>query len=280
MSGVISGFTAIPNPQMLAFMPIQSYLMMYFAGAGWQIGKRKISAIPNDQFNKMSANDLLKGFTEDLRGSIPTLERSLQDITPLIKVLVEQYGDFIKEAIAATPQAILNAIGIGGGDASGGRPIVSTAPTAGAPKGTQFGFLGFAEQQLMQQLLLERQKDAGSQQNIKTRADQLELDRLEKLRIEQLRQTSREVAIRRDMAAAAKRARAQPAIKAQVPPGIKKRKAGQSQKIERIRLINSISATGALVRKAGVGGQNEQVYLKRLRNQQQRLVNLLARYTF
>ncbi len=86
-------------------MPIQSYLMMYFAGAGWQIGKRKISAIPNDQFNKMSANDLLKGFTADLRATIPTLESSMRDITPLISVLVEQYGEFIKEIISATPQA-------------------------------------------------------------------------------------------------------------------------------------------------------------------------------
>ncbi len=106
MSSPISGFTAIPNPQMLAFMPIQSYLMMYFAGAGWQIGKRKISAIPNDKFNPMSAKDLLQDFTADLRDSIPVLERSLQDITPLIKVLIDQYGDFLLEAIKVFPSAV------------------------------------------------------------------------------------------------------------------------------------------------------------------------------
>ncbi len=104
MSSPISGFTAIPNPQMLAFMPIQSYLMMYFAGAGWQIGKRKVSAIPNDEFNKMSAKQLLEGFTADLRSTIPTLERSLNDITPLIRTLIEQYGDFIKIALDVIPQ--------------------------------------------------------------------------------------------------------------------------------------------------------------------------------
>ncbi len=92
-------------------MPIQSYLMMYFAGAGWQIGKRKISAIPNDQFNKMSANDLLKGFTADLRETIPTLERSMNDITPLVGVLVEQYGEFIKEIIRVTPSTAQNIVG-------------------------------------------------------------------------------------------------------------------------------------------------------------------------
>ncbi len=105
MSSPISGFTAIPNPQMLAFMPIQSYLMMYFAGAGWQIGKRKISAIPNDKFNKMSAKELLEGFTADLRSTIPTLERSLKDITPLITTLIEQYGDFVTIALKEIPQA-------------------------------------------------------------------------------------------------------------------------------------------------------------------------------
>ncbi len=103
MSSPLSGFTAVPNPQMLSFMPIQSYLMMYFAGAGWQIGKRKISAIPNDKFNNMSANDLLKGFTADLRETIPTLESSLQDVTPLVRILIEQYGDFIKEILKVTP---------------------------------------------------------------------------------------------------------------------------------------------------------------------------------
>ncbi len=92
-------------------MPIQSYLMMYFAGAGWQIGKRKISAIPNDQFNKMSVNDLLKGFTADLRGSIPTMESSLNDVTRLIAPLMKQFGDFIKEAINVAPEVAQSVVG-------------------------------------------------------------------------------------------------------------------------------------------------------------------------
>ncbi len=279
MSSPLSGFTAVPNPQMLAFMPIQSYLMMYFAGAGWQIGKRKISAIPNDQFNKMSANDLLQGFTADLRGSIPTLERSLQDVSPLIKVLVEQYGDFIRQALAAVPQALTNVF-TPGVSSQGGREVIAKTPTAGLSKGTQFGFLGYAEQQLLQQYILDQQARAGSTQNIKTGAEQLELDRLEKLRIEQLKQTSREVAIRRDMASAAKRSKAQVPLKAQVRAGIIKRKAGQSQKMERARLMRAISDLGKIIRNVGVGGQNEAIYLKRLRNMQQRLINLIARYRF
>ncbi len=139
MSSPISGFTAIPNPQMLAFMPIQSYLMMYFAGAGWQIGKRKISAIPNDKFNKMSADELLKGFTADLRQSIPTLESSMQDVTQLVRPLIEQYGDFVREAIKAMPQVLQNVIG-GGGEFQN---IPTTGGSGGNLPPTMAGFLHY-----------------------------------------------------------------------------------------------------------------------------------------
>ncbi len=111
MSSPLSGFTAVPNPQMLAFMPIQSYLMMYFAGSAWQFGKRKISAKSNEEFNNLTMKTLLEEHTMELKSVIPTLERSLNDITPLIRILIEQYGDFIKEAIKATPVAIQNVIG-------------------------------------------------------------------------------------------------------------------------------------------------------------------------
>ncbi len=114
MSSPISGFTAIPNPQMLAFMPIQSYLMMYFAGSGWQYGKRKISAMSNEEFNKLTPERLLEQHSDELKRVMPTLEKTLNDVTPLIKILVEQYGDFIKEALKALPQALQNIIGGGG----------------------------------------------------------------------------------------------------------------------------------------------------------------------
>ncbi len=104
MSSPISGFTAIPNPQMLAFMPIQSYLMMYFAGSGWQYGKRKISAMSNEQFNKLTPEELLQKHSIELKNMLPTLEKTLKDVTPLIKILIEQYGEFIVEAIRVTPK--------------------------------------------------------------------------------------------------------------------------------------------------------------------------------
>ncbi len=114
MSSPLSGFTAIPNPQMLAFMPIQSFLMMYFAGSGWQYGKRKISAKSNEEFNKLTMQELLMQHSVELKSILPTMEKTMNDVTPLVRVIIEQYGDFIKEALAALPKALQNIIGGGG----------------------------------------------------------------------------------------------------------------------------------------------------------------------
>ncbi len=277
MSSPISGFTAIPNPQMLAFMPIQSYLMMYFAGAGWQIGKRKISAIPNDQFNKMSANDLLQGFTADLKGSIPTLERSLQDISPLIRVLIEQYGDFVREALAAVPQAITN-IFSGGVDTQGGREIIQKAPVGGTPKGTQAAFLGFAEQQLLQQYILDQQKRAGSTQNI--RDVSTVLNPLQRAAIRKQEEFEKAKILARQKSipgrlAFSKTEQPTPHVKVKF-----KKAAGQSQKIHRLKLVRNIAANTKLLKAGGLPQKTLMVFAKRIRNDQQALVNLLERYSF
>ncbi len=93
---------------MLAFMGAQSYLMMYMAGAGWQFGKRKISAKSNEEFNALDVTSLYKQMTTELKESIPTIERSMNDMTQMVAPIIEQYGDFIREAIAAIPQAAKN----------------------------------------------------------------------------------------------------------------------------------------------------------------------------
>ncbi len=84
-------------------MPIQSYLMMYFAGSAWQFGKRKISAKSNEEFNKLTMKTLLEEHTMELKSVIPTLEQSLKDVTPLTKMLIEQYGEFAKLILANVP---------------------------------------------------------------------------------------------------------------------------------------------------------------------------------
>ncbi len=108
MSSPLSGFTAVPNPQMLAFMGAQSFIMMYQAGEGWQYGKRKISAMSNEEFNKLTPELVLEKQAVVLRNSLQTIEKSMNAMTPMIGTIVKQYGDFIREIIASIPQAISN----------------------------------------------------------------------------------------------------------------------------------------------------------------------------
>ncbi len=114
MSSPISGFTAIPNPQMLAFMGAQSFIMMYQAGEGWQYGKRKISAMSNEEFNKLTPNMVLEKQAIVLRQALPTIQKSMDDMTPMISTIIAQYGDFIREAIKALPELAANIFQQGG----------------------------------------------------------------------------------------------------------------------------------------------------------------------
>ncbi len=272
MSSPISGFTAIPNPQMLAFMPIQSYLMMYFAGAGWQIGKRKVSAIPNEKFNPMSAKELLQGFSADLRDSIPVLERSLQDITPLIRVLIEQYGDFVREALAATPAAIGNVFGFQ--SQQGSVRIPEEEKKIVAPKGTQFGFLGYSQIQMEQLIRQHEARVSGSQQDIRdksqvltpTQRSQAKFDPAFFKKVQSERGTASRDVMTQGVAQVAKR-------------DIQRQKAGQSQKLERVLLLQKISQMNQLIRD-DPAGEKVRFFRQRLANMMQKLRNLQERYRF
>ncbi len=288
MSSPLSGFTAVPNPQMLAFMPIQSYLMMYFAGAGWQIGKRKISAIPNNEFNKMSANDLLKGFTADLRETIPTLERSLQDITPLIKILIEQYGDFVTVALKEIPQAAQGVIErqltkegtlskliievVGGGTTTGG--------------GAGSKALLFAQVQLQAEVdRLKAERDKLTDSNLDP--NKFKPSTISGLSVQQAQEQAQQKQLKfEEQQREFEKLKKQQAkvgtapIVPQVPVGFKfKKAAGQSQKMERLRLIKLIAQLAKDAKYLDAEPARKHAFQRMLFEQQQ-LVNLLARYSF
>ncbi len=281
MSSPISGFTAIPNPQMLAFMPIQSYLMMYFAGAGWQIGKRKVSAIPNDKFNPMSAKDLLQDFTADLKESIPVLEKSLQDITPLIRILIEQYGDFIKEAINAMPQALQNIIG-GGGEFEN---VPTTGGSGGGLPPQMASFLHYFKTLSDATKVPQSSRVLGPEEQ--THAQRVAIQKIETARVKRLQ----------DLLKAQTNAQIRADARSGTPIstfGKTKKRAGQSQKIGKKDLIRKIKQWGDNYRimlghynKPG-GSRNTKasqlaqakIYLSKLKRDKQKLTDLLARYRF
>ncbi len=109
-------------------MAAQSFIMMYQAGEGWQYGKRKISAMSNEEFNKLTPNIVMEKQAIVLRDALPTIQKSMDDMTPIIGTIVAQFGDFINAAIAALPQMLQNITGGGTGAVSSGPGLAPGIP--------------------------------------------------------------------------------------------------------------------------------------------------------
>ncbi len=102
-------------PLGIAFMGAQSAVMMKMAGENWQYGKRRISAMTNEEFNKMTPLKLYQVETSDLRAMIPSIESSLQSMTPLTATIVTEMLNTFKvgaQATAAYVQDLISQSGI------------------------------------------------------------------------------------------------------------------------------------------------------------------------
>ncbi len=78
-------------------MGAQSLVIGKMFGEGFQYGKRKISAMPNEEFNKLTFEDMMSNAREELKASIPTITESLQDMRPLVDVVVREFLLYINE---------------------------------------------------------------------------------------------------------------------------------------------------------------------------------------
>lgn len=96
-------FTALPNPTMLGFMSVQSLLMMYFAGVGFQYGKRKISAMSNEDFNKLDAKKMVDMLGRDVNSMAPTLLNMINLGVPMTDKLIDATADVIERTGKALP---------------------------------------------------------------------------------------------------------------------------------------------------------------------------------
>ncbi len=276
MSLPISGFTAVPNPMMLSFLATQGFAIMYYGGAGWQFGKRKVSGMSNEEVNAMTPNDFLQKLHGETRTMVPTMAQGMKDMTPLISTTIEQFGSYIREAIKAFPQALQNIV-----------TQPSSNLTAIAGGGAHAQGLSFAQIQMQQYLNLEASKHAGSHQDIKSYEDALtadtsgmtlaqhEFNKSEKIRLQLIKDAQLQDARNKRAILVAKEAKNFQTPTAQISTRdiqIIKRKAGQSAIMERQRLIRNIASYS---RKPDTS-----VWRKILRAEQQKLVNLLARYRF
>jgi len=113
-------FAPLPLAIMIPFMAGQSFAMGEAFGKGFQYGKRRVSAMTNEEFNAMSAKDHFDETTADISAMIPTMKKQMGEFTLL-------QSDIIKELIAYVRQLPADIIGGLTGGAS--TPEIETTPS-------------------------------------------------------------------------------------------------------------------------------------------------------
>ncbi len=278
MSSPLSAFTAIPNPQMPAFLGAQSFIMMYQAGEGWQYGKRRISALSNEEFNKLDVKQLMERQAMELKGALPIIERSMNNMTRMVPMIIEQYGDFIREAIKAMPEAIGNIFSQSG--SQGGSDIFGVRYDTG--QGTRYNPQQQASDATLGKWLREQGYNPGSNP----------FPNYTPQRTGEQDRRNRELEARR---------RGQPLqvttppiptqLQTGIRPGSVRKKAGQSQINERLRLIRLIKQWGDSLKKMKAFWDNRKIssaqwnqskgqYTGLLKRDQTKLMTLIQRYRF
>ncbi len=259
-------------------MGSQSFIMMYEAGSAWQYGKRRISALSNEEFNKLTPLSLLQEHSQLLRDAIPDIQKGMEDMSPLIRTIMVQFGEYIAKAIDAFPAAISAATGFNRGSlASVGSSQALVSGSSGA------GITNLPTGQDLVNMLVAAQNQA------KEAAGVSKPSTISGLSVQEAQQQARDKQIAFDKAKEDARLKSLKGISflketkqpvPQVRIGLTKKKAGQSQILERTKLMRAIASNTKLLKAGGVGNNLIQAYIKRIRGSQQQLVNLLARYRF
>ncbi len=79
MSSPVGGFFPIPLAMMIPFMATQSLVMGEAFGRAFQFGKRKISAMNNDDFNALDMETMASNMFKSYRNIIPELSQNMKD---------------------------------------------------------------------------------------------------------------------------------------------------------------------------------------------------------
>ncbi len=124
----ISGFMPVPLAMMIPFMFMQSIMMGYGFGTGFQYSKRKISAMSNEEFNKTTMKDEANKMFAAYTKIIPDLETSIRESKDLQVTIVEE--------MVKIPAHLLNAL-LGTGTEGSATPE-SPAAVPVSPKSPNF----------------------------------------------------------------------------------------------------------------------------------------------
>ncbi len=95
-------------------MGIQSAVMAEQFGTMFQYGKRRISAMSNDEFNKLTPQELQKRMTIQIQGMIPEMEDQIKAMRPMVELIIKEFAQYILLATRATQELAESAAGRGG----------------------------------------------------------------------------------------------------------------------------------------------------------------------
>ncbi len=96
----IGGFMPIPLAMMIPFMFLQSVMMGYGFGTGYQYSKRKVSAMSNAEFNRTSLQQLTSELFGIYKEIIPDLKNSIRESTGLQNFVVASLLDMPRDLLS------------------------------------------------------------------------------------------------------------------------------------------------------------------------------------
>jgi len=87
-------------------MGAQSLVIGKMFGEGFQYGKRKISAMPNEEFNRLSFEDMMSNARTEMQASIPTMQKALQDMQPMVETVVHEFTNYLSLVLERAPKEL------------------------------------------------------------------------------------------------------------------------------------------------------------------------------
>jgi len=298
---IVSGFLPVPLPMMIPFMGAQSLVIGKMFGEGFQYGKRKISAMPNDEFNKLTFQDMMSNARSEMQASIPTMQAALRDMQPLVETVVQEFFAYIKQIAAMLPEQTRQLTG--GGELLAGSAQTKTLNLTKAERDYLVQQSQNKSGDLLGDILVKLGLDRFGQSSLAHSEDttlnfggltgvvghpstvkglsvaQAQADALKKQREFEFQQ----VLLKHQREKAARQANVQPKILvpqvSQVRDISTKKKAGQSQIMARKEFIGKI-ANSAHNLKTTTNPDSYKRHQEIMAMWQQKLINLLARYRF
>jgi len=102
----------LPLAMMIPFMGIQSAVMAKQFGENFQFGKRRISAMSNEDFNKLTPKIIMSNANKELAAMIPDMRESIASMNTFQTFIIKEFLDMLTEFIHDMPQFLLDILGI------------------------------------------------------------------------------------------------------------------------------------------------------------------------